>query len=51
MALSGGEVHEPAVGDEVEPVAVLERELLDELPRLAGVDRQLRAAPGSRSRR
>jgi hypothetical protein len=39
VALGGGEVDEPTLGDEVEPPAVGELELLDEL------------APGSRSRR
>src|SRR5438876_468606 len=38
MPLGRGEVDEPAVGDEVEAAAVGERELLDELPRLLGVD-------------
>src|ERR671936_1696942 len=34
MALRRAEVHEPAVRDEVEPPPVLQRELLDKLPRL-----------------
>ena len=34
MALGGGQVHEPPFGDQVDPTAVLELELLDELPRL-----------------
>src|SRR5689334_5310080 len=33
MPLGGGEVDEPAVGDEVQPPPVGERELLDELAR------------------
>ena len=40
MALGGGEVDEPAVGDEVEPPPVGERELLDELARLARLRRE-----------
>src|SRR6266536_2997404 len=40
MALGGGEVDEPAVRDEVEPAAVVERELLDELAREARLGRE-----------
>ena len=41
MALGGGEVDEPAVGDEVEAPSVGERELLDELARAPRLDRHL----------
>src|SRR5438067_12879073 len=34
MALRRGQGHEPPFGDQVDPTAVLELELLDELPRL-----------------
>ena len=37
---AGGEVDEPALGEQVDLAAVGERELLDELPRLAGVGRK-----------
>ena len=40
MALGGGEVDEPAVGEQVDPAAVRERELLDELARLARLGRE-----------
>ena len=45
MALGRGEVDEPAVGEQVEPAAVGEHELLDELARLARLGRERRAAP------
>ena len=40
MPLGGGEVHQPAVGEQVEPPSVGERELLDELARLARLGRE-----------
>ena len=40
MPLGDGEVDEPPVGEQVDPAAVRERELLDELARLARLGRQ-----------
>ena len=40
MAFGGGEVHQPAVGDQVDPAAVLELELVDELPQRARLGRE-----------
>ena len=38
MALRRREVHEPPIGDQIQPAAVLELELLDVLPRLPRFD-------------
>ncbi len=45
VPLGGGEVDEPALADQVEPAAVGQRELVDELARLARLDGERRAAP------
>jgi len=39
MPLPGGEVHQPAFGDEVQPPAVLSYVFVDEIPGLARRDR------------